>query len=54
MNSHKAKIKKEVKKHIPKDWLCELRIAYRIVMEARRADRRRKRDYPERMSDQLL
>lgn len=27
-------LKKTVKKHIPKDWLCELRIAYRIVMEA--------------------
>lgn len=27
-------IKKTVKKHLPKDWLCELRITYRIVMEA--------------------
>lgn len=33
MNSQKAKIKKKVKKHIPKDWLCELRILYRITME---------------------
>lgn len=29
----KQKIKKEVKKHIPKDWLCELRILYRLTME---------------------
>lgn len=33
MNEQKAKIKKEVKKHIPKDWLCELRILYRLTME---------------------
>ena len=33
MNSQKDKIKKKVKKHIPKDWLCELRILYRISME---------------------
>lgn len=33
MNSQKAQIKKKVKKHIPKDWLCELRILYRISME---------------------
>ncbi len=33
MNSQKLKIKKKVKKHIPKDWLCELRILYRISME---------------------
>lgn len=31
---NKQQLKKTVKKHIPKDWLCELRIAYRIVMEA--------------------
>ena len=31
---NKQQLKKQVKKHIPKDWLCELRIAYRIVMEA--------------------
>ena len=29
----KQQIKKEVKKHIPKDWLCELRILYRLSME---------------------
>jgi len=29
----KQLIKKEVKKHIPKDWLCELRILYRLSME---------------------
>ena len=29
----KQQIKKEVKKHIPKDWLCELRILYRLTME---------------------
>ena len=34
MDSSRQQIKKTVKKHIPKDWLCELRIAYRIVMEA--------------------
>ncbi len=33
-DSSKLQLKKTVKKHIPKDWLCELRIAYRIVMEA--------------------
>lgn len=33
MNNPKGKIKKKVKKHIPKDWLCELRILYRISME---------------------
>ena len=33
MNSQKMQIKKKVKKHIPKDWLCELRILYRISME---------------------
>ena len=33
MNNQKMKIKKKVKKHIPKDWLCELRILYRISME---------------------
>lgn len=30
----RQQLKRTVKKHIPKDWLCELRIAYRIVMEA--------------------
>lgn len=33
MNNQKMKIKKQVKKHIPKDWLCELRILYRLSME---------------------
>lgn len=33
MNDSKLKIKKKVKKHIPKDWLCELRILYRLTME---------------------
>jgi len=33
MNNSKQQIKKKVKKHIPKDWLLELRIVYRIVME---------------------
>lgn len=34
MDSSKQQLKKQVKKHIPKDWLCELRIAYRILMES--------------------
>ncbi len=34
MNNSKQKIKKKVKQHIPKDWLTELRIVYRISMEA--------------------
>lgn len=33
MNNSKQDIKKKVKKHIPKDWLTELRIVYRIMME---------------------
>lgn len=33
MSSNKQNIKKTVKKHIPKDWLSELRIVYRIGME---------------------
>ena len=33
MSDKKLKIKKQVKKHIPKDWLCELRILYRLTME---------------------
>lgn len=33
MNNSKQNIKKKVKKHIPKDWLSELRIVYRISME---------------------
>ena len=34
MDNNRQQLKKQVKKHIPKDWLCELRIAYRIIMEA--------------------
>ena len=34
MDTSRQQIKKHVKKHIPKDWLCELRIAYRIFREA--------------------
>lgn len=33
MSNSKQEIKKTVKKHIPKDWLTELRIVYRIMME---------------------
>lgn len=33
MSSSRQDIKKKVKKHIPKDWLTELRIVYRIMME---------------------
>lgn len=33
MSNSKQDIKKKVKKHIPKDWLTELRIVYRITME---------------------
>ena len=35
MNSQEqqSNIKSEVKKHIPKDWLCELRILYRLTIE---------------------
>ena len=33
MSSSKQEIKKKVKQHIPKDWLTELRIVYRIIME---------------------
>ena len=33
MTNSKQSIKKKVKKHIPKDWLTELRIVYRIMME---------------------
>ena len=31
---NRQQLKKQVKKHIPKDWLCGLRISYRILMEA--------------------
>ena len=34
METSRQQLKKHVKKHIPKDWLCEIRIAYRIVLEA--------------------
>lgn len=34
MSNSRQKIKRQVKQHIPKDWLCDLRIAYRITMEA--------------------
>lgn len=34
MDNSRQQLKKHVKKHIPKDWLCEIRIAYRILMEA--------------------
>ena len=34
MDNSRQELKNQVKKHIPKDWLCELRIAYRIVMES--------------------
>ena len=34
MDNSRQQLKKTVKKHIPKDWLCELRIAYRIIKEA--------------------
>jgi len=34
MTNRKQRIKSHVKQHIPKDWLCDIRIAYRIAMEA--------------------
>lgn len=34
MSDSRQKLKRQVKQHIPKDWLCDLRIAYRITMEA--------------------
>lgn len=34
MNSKKQTIKNQAKEHIPKDWLCDIRIVYRITMEA--------------------
>ena len=40
MNSSKTKIKKQVKKHIPKDWLCELRILYRLTKQPIHDDHR--------------
>ena len=34
MNNIKQNIKRQAKDQIPKDWLCDIRIIYRIVMEA--------------------
>lgn len=34
MSDKKQTIKRQVKENIPKDWLCDIRIVYRIVMEA--------------------
>lgn len=34
MSNERRTLKTRVKRHIPKDWLSELRITYRIVMEA--------------------
>lgn len=34
MDNNRQQLKKQVKKHLPKDWLCELRITHRILMEA--------------------
>lgn len=34
MSNSRQRIKRQVKQHIPKDWLCDLRIIYRIIMEA--------------------
>ena len=34
MSDKKQNIKRQVKENIPKDWLCDIRIVYRIVMEA--------------------
>ena len=33
MHNRKQAIKKQVKKHIPKDWLTEIRIVYRLTCE---------------------
>ena len=33
INDAKSIIKKKVKSHLPKDWITELRITYRIIME---------------------
>ena len=33
INEAKSMIKKKVKSHLPKDWITELRITYRIIME---------------------
>jgi cell division transport system permease protein len=34
MSDKKQTIKRQVKEQIPKDWLCDIRIVYRIIMEA--------------------
>ena len=34
MDNRRQQLKGQVKKHLPKDWLCEIRIAYRILVEA--------------------
>ena len=34
MDNRRQQLKGQVKKHLPEDWLCEIRIAYRILMEA--------------------
>ena len=34
MDNSRQQLKKQVKKHIQKDWICELRNAFRFVMEA--------------------
>lgn len=34
MNNRKQTIKRQVKQHMPKDWLCDIRIIYRMTMEA--------------------
>ena len=34
MEDSRQQLKRTVKKHIPKDWLCDIRIAYRIIIEA--------------------
>jgi len=34
MSSKKQQLKKQAKEHIPKDWLSDIRIVYRITMEA--------------------
>ena len=33
MDNSRQQLKKQVKKHIPKDWLCDLRILYRLTKE---------------------
>ena len=32
--SRKQELKRQAKEHIPKDWLTDIRIVYRITMEA--------------------